>query len=225
MMPVRDENAPEQTRNQFSFWRESLINPSLSMLLRELKSTLRGCKTVLDVGCGFPSPLRILQNTYLVGVDGYRPALERARQSGTHNEYLFRDVRQIRELLGSRTFDACVALDVIEHLEKKDGLRMLESMEQLATRRVIIFTPNGFIPQRSQDGDLQEHLSGWTADEMRALGYRVLGMYGPKVLRGEHARIKYQPRPVWVLFSLLGHYLWTRSQPEKAAAIFCIKDI
>ena len=195
------------------------------MLLGELRHTLKGFRTVLDVGCGFPSPLRVLQDSYLVGVDGYRPALDQARESRSHNEFFLKDVRQIGDLLGSRTFEACVALDVIEHLEKQDGWTMLQNMERLATRRVIIFTPNGFIPQRSQDGDLQEHLSGWTVEEMRARGYRVFGMYGPKRLRGEHARIKHSPRPFWVVISLAAHHLYTRARPEMAAAIFCVKDV
>jgi Methyltransferase domain len=212
-------------RARFSCGRESLRNPSLSMLLGELTSSLRDCQTILDVGCGCPSPLRVLQGVHLVGVDGYGPALEQARRLRSHDEYFLRDVREIGELMRSRRFDACVALDVIEHLEKEDGLRMLRSMEHLAARRVIIFTPNGFVPQQSQDGNLQEHLSGWTPEEMRALGYRVVGMYGPKRLRGQHARIKYTPRPFWVLVSLAAHYLHTRAHPEKAAAILCLKDV
>jgi len=98
-------------------------------------------------------------------------------------------------------------------------------MERLATRRVVISTPNGFLPQRSKDGDLQEHLSGWSAEDLRSYGYRVLGMYGPKSLRGEYHRIKYQPRAFWALVSVLGHCLQTRTHPEKAAALFCVKEL
>lgn len=169
--------------------------------------------------------MRFLDEAYLVGVDGYPPALKEARGFGTHNEYVLGDVKAIAGLFPTRRFHACVALDVIEHLEKEDGWRMLEAMERLAERRVIIFTPNGFVPQKSKDGDLQEHLSGWTAEEMRARGYRVLGMYGPKGLRGEYHRIKYQPRVFWVLVSIFCHYFHTRVRPEKSAAIFCIKEL
>jgi ubiquinone/menaquinone biosynthesis C-methylase UbiE len=213
----------ERSRQHFDLWRESMANPSLMSFVREIRSTLRECKTVLDVGCGNCSPMRFVDEAYLVGVDGYQPALKEAREHGTHNEYVLGDVKAIGGLFPNKRFDACVALDVIEHLEKEDGWRMLEAMERLADRRVIIFTPNGFVPQKSKNGDLQEHLSGWTAEEMRARGYRVLGMYGPKGLRGEYHRIRYQPRPFWVLVSLFCHYLHTRVRPEKSAAIFCVK--
>ncbi len=212
-------------RAAFSAWRESLGNPSLLTLVGELRGALAGCKSVLDVGCGKISPMRFLPSAHLVGFDGYAPDLEEARRNRTHNEYIRGDVRSLRELFPGRRFEACVALDVIEHLPKEEGWRMLEAMEALATRRVVIFTPNGFVPQKSKDGDLQEHLSGWTADEMRPRGYEVRGLYGPKGLRGEYHRVKYQPRVFWVMVSLLAHYVHTRSHPEKAAAIFCLKRL
>jgi hypothetical protein len=102
---------------------------------------------------------------------------------------------------------------------------MLDQMEKLAARRVIIFTPNGFIPQKSKDGDLQEHLSGWTPEEMRQRGYTVVGIYGPKSFRGEYHRISRQPRVFWLLMSYLCHFFCTRNNPENAAAIFCVKNL
>ena len=212
------------SRHRFSPWRLTWSNPSLLMLVGELRCQLRGCGTVLDLGCGDDSPLRFLPNAHLVGIDGYQPALEAARSRGTHDEFFAGDAKSIREMFPDRRFEACVALDVIEHLPKDEGWRMLEDLERLATRRVIIFTPNGFISQHGHGGDLQEHLSGWNADEMRQRGYWVYGVYGPKSLRGEYARIRYRPRVFWVLVSILAHYCHTRSRPEKSAAIFCVKN-
>ncbi len=212
-------------RQRFNLLREALGNPSLITLVKELEFALRGCQTVLDVGCGNCSPMRFLRGRHLTGMDGYAPALEEAKSRGTHDEYLFGDVRNLTQWLGDRRFEGCVALDVIEHLYKEDGLRFLDAMEKAAKHRVVIFTPNGFVPQKSKDGDLQEHVSGWEAGEMRARGYRVIGLYGPKRLRGEYHRIKYQPRPFWLLVSLFLHYASTRTHPEKAAAIFCVKDL
>jgi len=99
-------------RTHFPLWPELRTNPSLLMLLRELRSTLRGCRTVLDVGCGNTSPLRFLPSLLLTGVDGYAPALEEARKNRTHDEYLLGgDVTHLGALFPDRRFDACVALD------------------------------------------------------------------------------------------------------------------
>jgi SAM-dependent methyltransferase len=211
------------TRSHHRLLGAAATNPSLLALMHEIRRSLKGCETVLDVGCGELSPLRFVHGVQLVGVDGYAPAVERARQRGTHDEYVLGDVKGLGTLFPVRRFDACVALDVIEHLPKEDGWRMLEGMERLATKRVIIFTPNGFVPQHSKDGDLQEHLSGWLPDEMRARGYIVVGMHGPKSLRGEYARLKHRPKVFWGLVSVLAHYLHTRRRPEKAFSLFCCK--
>ena len=120
--------------------------------------------------------------------------------------------------------DACVALDLIEHLPKDDGWQLLDDLEHCATQRVVIFTPNGFLPQHGHD-DLQEHLSGWTPDEMRRRGYNVLGFYGHKALRGEYHRLKGRPKVFWAVVSLLSQTLVARHRPEKAAAIYCVKDV
>jgi hypothetical protein len=163
--------------------------------------------------------------SHTVGVDGYQPAVDEARSGGTHDEFAFGDVKDIGKVFGSRRFDACIALDVIEHLTKEDGWKMLDDMERLATKRVIIFTPNGFVPQKSHDGDLQEHLSGWTADEMRKRGYGVTGMYGLKSLRGEYHHIKYKPKSFWLMVAILSHYFYTHRRPEQSSAIFCVKEL
>jgi SAM-dependent methyltransferase len=213
------------SRIRHRLWREVWFNPGLAQLIRALKRSLAGCQTALDVGCGSSSPLRFLTTLHLTGLDAYAPAIQEARERDTHDELVVGDVRRIRDLFAGRRFDACVGLDVIEHLPKDDGWQLLDDLEQLATRRVVILTPNGFLPQRSRDGDLQEHLSGWTAEEMRQRGYQVIGLLGLKSLRGEYHQIKYEPRVFWALVSMLTHCLYTRARPEKAAAIFCVKAL
>jgi len=208
---------------EFSLAKDALHNPGLFAMVTELRRALRDCESILDLGCGQNSPARFLQGRYLVGMDGYEPDLKRAQERGTHDEYICGDVRSAAEQIRDRKFDACIALDVIEHLTKEDGWQMLKSMEEVATRCVVIFTPNGFIPQFSQNGDLQQHLSGWEVSEMRQAGYRVLGMHGPKAMRGEKAIVRFRPRPVWGLISVLGHYLYSRQKAEKAFSIFCTK--
>ena len=209
-----------RTESAANLW---FANPGMAALLADLRRVLRGCETILDVGCGWASPLRYLCDGRLTGLDGYAPSLEKAKELRTHDEFLLGDVREVGGQLAARKFDAVVAMDVIEHLTKPDGHKMLAGMESLATKCVVIFTPNGFVPQHSHDGDLQEHLSGWDPAEMRQAGYEVCGMHGPKGLRGEKAALKYWPRPFWSLVSIAAHYTYTRSCPEKAFSIFCVK--
>jgi hypothetical protein len=211
-------------RQRTSMFAAAKAVPGVWPLLRELRHTLRTCRSVLDIGCGNLSPLRTLPVETLVGVEGFEPALRQAKANATHDELLHGDVRQLRPLLGKRRFDGCVALDLIEHLPKENGWQLLDDLEHIASQKVVIFTPNGFLPQKGQ-GDLQEHLSGWTPAEMRDRGYDVIGFYGHKSLRGEYHRLKGRPKIFWAVVSLLSQASITRRQPEKAAAIYCVKTV
>jgi len=191
----------------------------------QLRAALAGCESVLDVGCGPASPLRFMGFKRLAGIEGYLPGYEAAKAAQTHHEMFFGDIRDMGKHFKQGSFDACVALDVIEHLTKEDGLKLMSEMERIASRRVVFFTPNGFLPQQhAEDADLQLHLSGWEAQEMRKHGYRVFGSLGPKFLRGEGHQLKYRPRAFWAGISLVGQCLFTRWSPEHAAAILCVKE-
>jgi hypothetical protein len=161
-----------------------------------------------------------------VGIDGYQPALDEAKRLNTQDELVHGDVGGLTRLFRPGQFDACIAMDVIEHLSKEDGLKLMADMELIARKKVIFFTPSGFLPQKhATDNDLQEHLSGWEADEMKRHGYDVIGMLGPKSMRGGYHAIKGRPAPLWAVASLLAQISWSHRRPEKAAAILCIKTI
>jgi methyltransferase family protein len=201
-------------------------DPAEIVVKLALHKALAGCKSVLDVGCGASPTMRQMGISHSVGIEGYKPSLDQAIQLKTHDEIIHGDVKELGRHFSPKQFDACVALDVIEHLAKEDGIKLMRDMEKIAAKKVIFFTPCGFLPQRhAANDDLQEHLSGWEPAEMRGYGYDVIGLLGPKKLRGEYHVIKGRPRIFWGAVSLTGHFLWTRKHPEKAAAILCVKDL
>jgi hypothetical protein len=100
------------------------------------------------------------------------------------------DEFRILEFISSRGFESkisvdCVAsLHCIEHLEKKEGIKLLDMMERLATKLVFVETPNGFVHQQgSEDNPWQKHRSGWTVSDFRERGYKVRGISGMKFLK------------------------------------------
>ena len=189
-----------------------------------LRTALEGCDNVLDVGCGKSAALRELGIKKTTGFEGYAPDLEEARRLKTHDDFVQGDARRLEDYFSPGQFDAAIAMDVIEHLPKEDGLRLMQGMEKIARRKVVFFTPSGFLPQRHlEKTDLQEHLSGWEAAEMQGYGYQVKGMLGPKKLRGEFHILKGRPKALWGMISMIGHIFWTGWHPAQAAAIFCVK--
>jgi SAM-dependent methyltransferase len=201
-------------------------DPAQILVKLALREVLKTCQSVLDVGCGASLTMRQLRLPHTTGIEGYEPAFVEARRRGTHDRLVLGDVRNLAAYFQPRQFDACVALDVIEHQTKADGLRLMEQMERIAARRVVFFTPNGFLPQgHAAPDDRQAHLSGWEAAEMERCGYRVVGLLGPKQLRGEGHVLKRRPALFWGLVSLAGHFLWTRRRAAQAAALLCYKTI
>jgi len=107
-----------------------------------------------------------------------------------HSEYILSDIMVFSTKNGS--YGAVMLVDVLEHLEKDEGLTLLARMSRWATRKVIVMVPNGFVSQDDTYGDgntRQRHLSGWTPQEFQQLGYRVRGFHGWKPLRGEAGNI------------------------------------
>ncbi len=177
--------------------------------------------TILDVGCGTTSPVPSLAPTarLLVGVD----ILD--RQPTRYHEFVALDLRCLRERFAPRSFDLVVALEVIEHLPKDDGWALLRDMEDLASRKVIVSTPNGFLPQEPyNDNPYQAHVSGWSVDEFRSAGYRVMGANGWKPLRVERGELRWKPHLPWRYFSSATQHIVLR-RPRLAFQLLCVKDI
>jgi SAM-dependent methyltransferase len=201
------------------------LDPAQIVVELELRKALLGCESVLDVGCGISPVLRRMGVPRTTGIDGYEPDHLEARRRKTHDELVLGDIRNLEARFKPGQFDACIAMDVIEHLNKEEGVALIRAMETIARKKVVVFTPNGFLPQRHATNlDLQAHLSGWEAAEMKQYGFLVAGLLGPKSLRGEYHLLKHRPKLVWGFVSLLAHFCWIRSHPEKAAAIFCVKN-
>jgi hypothetical protein len=134
-------------------------------------------------------------------------------------------MREIDSVFRPRCVDAVVALDVIEHLEKEQGLELLSQLEALARRRVILFTPNGFVPQPAEaDNPWQEHRSGFTTDELLRLGYRVRGMYGLWFLLGPYGEARLRPGFLWRRVADVTAPL-VYASPRAAFSLLAVKDL
>jgi len=190
----------------------------------ELGHQIKDCRSILDLACGYPSPLApFLQNKYSEAVDLHAPATQKSQAAEIHNKYHQINVLDIGKHFPDKSFDCVVALDLIEHLPKEDGKKLINLMENIAKKKIIIVTPNGFLPQKSYDNnELQEHVSGWTVAEMRQAGFQIIGINGYKNLRGELAKLKYKPEWFWMRISDISQ-LVTRRWPNKAFELLCVK--
>jgi hypothetical protein len=190
-----------------------------------IREWLSDCGSVLDVGCGDQATLvrTVPGIPYSMGVDAVVPG--RMDASHRHTRYKVMDIRRLADEFGPAEFDCVVALDVLEHLLEDDGEELLKAMERIASKRVVVLTPNGFLEQPPAPGNPhQEHLSGWHPKDFEQRGYLVLGMNGWRPLRGPYANVRWHPASLWWRIALLSQR-FVRSRPQHAFHLLCTKEV
>lgn len=212
-------------------------NPFLSQIFHTLvyclKRELKGCRSVLDLGCGLDSPIKYCKVKYSVGVDAYKPYLEESKKKKIHNKYVSGDITKVK--FRPKSFDSVILIDVLEHLKKEQGKKLLKKAEKWAKKKVVFSTPNGYLPQRNIDKNpFQAHRSGWRVRELEKLGYKAYGMAGWKFLRGENisekvkqegdifTTIRFRPKSFWLIISELTQAI-TYYLPTQAFEVFYVK--
>ncbi len=201
------------------FFTLRLTHPLEYLIIRELS----GLNSVLDLGCGKHSMVPVIPTwIYTVGVEIFEPYYKAAVESKRHTLYINHDILTVN--FPEKSFDAVVLLDVLEHLPKEKGEALLEKIEKIARHKVVIFTPNGFLPQDDFDENpYMDHCSGWTAAEFKTRGYHVFGVRGFKSMyKGEdHEHEDGHAHATIVDFGQIITYHF----PEQAFQLFCVKDL
>jgi SAM-dependent methyltransferase len=215
------------------FYRSEFFSRTFHTLLYCLRRELQDCESVLDLGCGPSSPIQFCGVRESVGVEPFEPYYERASSAKTHTRLVRATAAELD--FAPKSFDAVTLIEVIEHLPAEEGRRLLIAAESWAKKKVIVTSPNGYVAQQAVDGNpLQEHLSGWSLQDMRLLGFRSRGLAGLKVLRQESdsntmgddilANIRFHPRPFWFIVATLSQ-LVTYVLPAYAFGLFSVKQM
>lgn len=193
---------------------ESLAQASNPLSLQALFYT-DGCKSHLDLGSNDGRTLRGLDPSTITAVELFGPSVETLRKAGI--EVFQQDVREYcRYAIGedkpippssysgmepmvtgyvrvSHHYDRVTAFDVIEHIPRRDGERLLDQIEQIATREIVVFMPietpeleaterwqqyreEGLAQHPDAQRDLQDHLSQWAPADFQKRGYLTLLM-------------------------------------------------
>ncbi len=185
-------------------------------------------QSILDIGCGRGEPIRFINRHgrfFTVGVDAFEPYLRECQRCGTHNEYVLCDIRRLP--FRRKSFDVVLCLEVLEHLEKEEGKQLIDTMEGIASKQVIISTPIGEYEQHTYDGNpYQEHSMSWSPAELKELGYRVRG-HGISHLGGETGLVSRLPKTlgpladiIYILAGPLVYFL-----PQLAGHVVCSKKL
>jgi hypothetical protein len=136
--------------------------------------------TILDIGGGPGEPMEFLGKKHRlclkVNADITLSRLKQGQQKQSHDEYILCDARSLP--FKEKSFDIVLCLEIIEHIPKEDGLRLLSDLDKIAKRQIILSTP---VNERIDPNPRKvktfpwSHFSTWHPTELRKLGYEVKG--------------------------------------------------
>ncbi len=162
----------------------------------EIKKLIPQNSSILDVGCGdghLAQWINYRGEYKIVGIDINKEDLEIAKKRVTeNNKLIFEDLLLVdltKRIPFNKKFDVVLCSQVIEHLKKEKALELIERMEKLAKKRIIVATINGFFQFNTRvAGEHDIHLSGWSPKEFTIRGYKVQGsglrvIYKPGALK------------------------------------------
>lgn len=141
---------------------------------QKMKENIAKTDIVLDIGCGI-RPQNFFTPKVHICIEPFEQYREIIKPHFPDNStvlFFKEDALKSMEILDDNSVDSVFLLDLIEHLDKEDGHRLLSEADRVARKQIIVYTPLGFYPMHFQqsgekdawglDGnELQEHKSGW----------------------------------------------------------------
>jgi SAM-dependent methyltransferase len=191
-----------------------------------LVKTLAKGSSVVELGSGKRSTITNLSSflKLRVAVDLYKPSLLENKRARYFEDYILADIRYLP--FKNKSFEDVVALDVIEHLSKSDGLILIQQMENISNDKVVIMTPNGPSPKGYFEdyNSMQHHQSAWLDSDFIKLGFDVFGVNGARALRSEFAHATIRPRPIGEFASRITDR-FVYKHPNSAFHLLCVRGL
>ena len=170
----------------------------VNSLLDSIENIVVETDIVLDVGCGIV-PMNYFRPKLHMMVEPWDEYAEVLRQRHADDKSVFILKLGAIEALGAlhdKSVDSVFLLDVIEHLDKDVGFKVISEIERVTRRQAVIFTPLGFMPQHVEDGqpdawglaggEMQEHKSGWLPEDFgERWEFHICETYHSKNFRDE----------------------------------------
>ena len=188
----------------------------------------RTAETILDLGCGRGKQMQFLNKSkrfYTTGIDLLPPYLDECQRDGSYDRVYRRDVRDLP--YPDKSVDIVICLELLEHLEKEDGEKLIKDMVRIARKQVLVETPIGSYDWEGIHGNpLNKHLYVWSLAELQECGFDVIYGQSLKGMSGDNGWSRHIPfRWLWntAVTILIGWLVYHK--PEWAGAVLCVKEI
>lgn len=145
-------------------------------------------ESLLSLCCGIGLELGGLKTNDVTAVDLAPQYLKQVKKRCPQAKTVCSDALEYVKAQPDNSVDVISIIDGIEHMDKETGLKLIPEMKRVARQKILLFTPqgpgpDGFLRNEPHNAwgiegadHLQLHLSGWTVDELRDLGFETLGV-------------------------------------------------
>jgi SAM-dependent methyltransferase len=145
-----------------------------------------GEKAIFDAGCGFGEwgfliRTRKSGHPHLVGLDIWRPHLSKLHKLQIYDEFVYGQIPPIP--FRSKSVDISLACEILEHLPREIGLKLLADLERVTKELVIVSTPIDYPQSEIYDNPRERHVSNWSLRDFAQRNYETRLVYTlPKTL-------------------------------------------
>jgi ubiquinone/menaquinone biosynthesis C-methylase UbiE len=134
-------------------------------VLNKIPDNVEGI-TILDIAFGkgywgFNIRTNKQGNPILVGLEISKEYIRKQKEMKIYNEFILSDVRFLP--IKSNSFKIVIACEIIEHLDRKEGIEFLNNIEKLG-KKIVVSTPKGFWETKGSIG-FDRHISGWEVED------------------------------------------------------------
>lgn len=154
-------------------------------------------ESLLSLCCGIGFELSRLTTQDVTAVDIAPQYLIQVKDRCPQAKTVCSDSLEYIKKQPDNSVDVISIIDGIEHMDKKSGLELIKHMKRVAKKKILLFTPQG----HTEDGYLknephnawgiegadehQTHKSGWTALELKDLGFQIVEKHSDTSQHGE----------------------------------------
>lgn len=143
-----------------------------NQIKHEVKKRIAPSLSAIDIGCGI-RPSTIISTKQHICIEPFSEYVDVIKKLVPYEHIILIQANweEGLALFPDKSIDTIIFTDVIEHLIKHDGIRLLQESKRVAKKQIVLFTPLGFMPQLNNSngcdawgyngGKYQEHKSGW----------------------------------------------------------------
>jgi 2-polyprenyl-3-methyl-5-hydroxy-6-metoxy-1,4-benzoquinol methylase len=162
----------ETTREIYKDKVHEFIHPA-GLVPRMIGSRISEIKNMLDVGGGngiVAEPFFQQNLVEITILDAWWEYPDRPRP----DNLVLGNALEADKIFGEYAFDYVQATEIIEHMPKADGRRLIEVLKRVTRKLLLFSTPYAYLEQPAIHGNpYQVHVCGWMPQEFEEMGLAV----------------------------------------------------